>query len=138
MASEVDQSDISDEETDLMFGYENKGDDVSKISLISEYLPEQEDYAAKTVLAEEHPEIMAGIESLTELYPEIKHMEAVLINFVVKFEKRQTSVHGRSREEFLDILTAMSGGSRSDLEERTKRMEQLLTPMSQKEDDDDS
>jgi hypothetical protein len=134
----VDADNISDEETDLVFGYENKGDETSKIKLIGDYLPEQDDYSAKTVLAEQHPEIMAAIENLTEMYPEVEHMEPILVNFIKRFEKRQISVHGRSREEFLDILTAMSGGSRSDLEERTKRMEQLLTPISQQGENDDS
>lgn len=135
----VDHEEVSDEENDLMFGYENKGDETTKIQLIADYLPEQDDWGAKTVIAEEHPEIMAAIENLTDMFPEIEHMEDMLIQFVINFEKRQTSVRGRSREEFLDILTAMSGGSRSDYEERSKRMEQLLTPISQQgEEEDDS
>jgi hypothetical protein len=133
----VEQDDINDEEVDLIFGYENSGDDVSKIDLVSDYLPRKEDYAAKTVLAETHPETMAAIENLTEMYPEIDHLEQMIVRFVSKFEKRQISVNGRSREEFLDILTAMSGGSARDLEERDRRLNQLLTPMSEMGDDED-
>lgn len=138
MPEKVDGDEINDEETDLIFGYENKGDETSKLDLISDYLPEKDDYKAKTVLAETHPETIAAIENLTEMYPEIEHLEDMLINFVHNFEKRQISVNGRSREEFLDILTAMSGGSRSSFEERQKRMEQLLTPMNKGDSEDDN
>lgn len=133
---DVEQSKIRDEESDLMFGYANRGDEINKMELLGRYLPEQNDYAAKTVLAKQHPEIIAAVENLTEMFPEIEHMEDTILSFVYKYEKRKTSVNGRSREEFLDILTAMSGGSRSDIEERQKRMEQLLTPMSEQSDEE--
>lgn len=134
---DVDPERIRDEESDLIFGYANQGDDIDKMKLISQYLPEKTDYAAKTVLAKEHPEIMAAIENLVKLFPEIEHMEDEITTFVYNFEKRQTSVHGRSREEFLDILTAMSGGSRSDYEDRVNRMEQLLTPINEQGSDEE-
>lgn len=133
--TKVDKDDVNDPESDLVFGYANSGDDTTKLDLISDYLPEQSDYSAKTVLSEEHPEIMAGIENLTDMYPEIAHLEETLINFVLSFEKRQISVNGRSREEFLDILAGLSGGKRSELAEREARMEQMLTPMGDDEDE---
>jgi len=136
MPDPIDKDEINDEESDLVFGYENSGQDTSKLDIIQDYLPEQNDYPAKTVLSEQHPEIIAAIENLTEMYPEIEHMEDMLMDFVAKFEKRQISVNGRSREEFLDILAGLSGGKRSDLEERQSRMEQMLKPMSESENDE--
>lgn len=135
MEQKVDADEVNDEETDLMFGYENSGQEVSPNDLVGDYLPEKEDFAAKTVLEKGQPEIMAAVEQLTDLYPEIAHMSETLVDFLHKFEKRQTSVNGRSRDEFLDILTSMFGGSTSSVEERTKRMEQLLAPMNNGEEE---
>jgi len=130
----VDKDEVNDEESDLMFGYANNGQDTTKLDLINDYLPERTDYSAKTVLSEEHPEIMAAIENLTDLYPEVEHMEDTLVNFVLAFEKRQISVKGRSRQEFLDILAGLSGGNARDFNEREQTIKQMLTP---KNGDDD-
>lgn len=133
---EVDGSDVRDEESELIFGYKNNNNETSKLDLIGDYLPEKNDYSAKTFLAEEHPEAMAGIESLTELYPEIAHMEDALIEFVARFEKRQISVNGRSRQEFLDILAGLSGGEARNIQEREEMIEALLSPQSSDGDDE--
>jgi hypothetical protein len=132
---EVDKEDITDEEADLMFGYANNGQDTTKLDLINDYLPEKQDYSAKTVLSEEHPEIMAAIENLTGLYPEIAHMEDTLVQFVLAFEKRQISVEGRSRQEFLDILAGLSGGNARDFNEREETIKSLLTPKNEGDDE---
>lgn len=137
MADKVDADEVNDEEADLMFGYTKDSNEVTKTQLISDYLPEQNDWPAKTVLAEEHPEIIAGIEQLTDLYPEVEHLERTIFEFVAQFEKRRTSINGRSRQEFLDILAGMAGGKRSDSDDVNKRMEQLLKPM-KGEDEEDS
>lgn len=131
---EVDKDEVVDEESDLMFGYANQGQDTTKLDLIQDYLPEKEDYPAKTVLSQEHPEIIAAIENLTEMYPEIEHLEEMLMQFVASFEKRQISVQGRSRQEFLDILAGLSGGKATDLEQREENIKQLLTPMGDDEE----
>jgi hypothetical protein len=102
-------SDSIDKEEDLMFGY--GGRDAKPLDLLSDYLPEQEDYGAKTVLTREQVHLLAGLEQLVRFYPELEHREEVITEWIAAYEKRMTSVHGLSRDDFLEILVAMQGGS---------------------------
>lgn len=102
-------SDEIDSEQQLMFGYGGEGR--KPMDLMSDYLPDQEDYGAKTVLTQEQVHLLAGLELLTEFYPELEHREQVITSWIASYEKRMTSVHGLSRDEFLKILVSMNGGS---------------------------
>lgn len=104
----LDADDIESEQ-ELMFGYGGEGR--KPMDLMADYLPDQEDYGAKTVLTKEQVHLLAGLEQLVTFYPEIQHREKVIIQWIAAYEKRMTSVHGLSRDQFLKILVSMNGGS---------------------------
>lgn len=123
---EVDGSKVNDEEADLMFGYKNSGPEESPVGLLADYLPEDEDFAAKTILHEDHPAQLNALEILTQLYPELSEFEDEIDEWVDQYEKRLTSVEGASRSEFTRILEAMSGSAAKDEEGKTP-MEKLMS-----------
>lgn len=123
----VDADDVSDEETDLMFAYSNRDDDGTEpIDLLSSYLPDEDDWSAKTRLDETHPEKLAALELLTEFYPELSEYEHVLKQWVGDYEKRLTSVEGVGREEYVKILEAMTGGQGTTAAEDTSILEKVM------------
>lgn len=105
---ELSPDDVENEQ-ELMFGYGGSGQ--SPMDLLADYLPEQEDFGAKTVLTKEQVHLLAGLEQLVAFYPELEDMDDVLVEWIAAYEKRMTSVHGLSREEFMKILVSMNGGS---------------------------
>jgi len=106
--SELSPDDVESEQ-ELMFGYGGQGQ--SPMDLMADYLPETNDYGAKTVLSKEHVHLLAGLEQLITFYPELEHREDVITEWIAAYEKRMTSVHGLSRDQFLKILVSMNGGS---------------------------
>lgn len=132
----VDSEDVSDEEQDLMFAYTNRDDeDVDPMELISAYLPNEDDWSAKTRLHESHPEKLKGVELLTEFYPEIAEYDDVLKEWVDDYEKRLTSVEGVGREEYVKILEALTGGQGTTVAEDSSILQKV---MSSDGDDDGS
>lgn len=116
-------ADKIDKEEDLMFGYGSK--DRQPVELLSDYLPEKEDYAAKTVLTKEQVHLLAGLEQLTVFFDEIEQYDDAITQWIEAYEKRLTSVQGLSRQEFLEILVAMQGGS-VDSESQKGMLEKVL------------
>lgn len=120
---ELDADSVNKEE-DLMFGY--GGQDRKPVEILSDYLPEKEDYAAKTVLTKEQVHLLAGLEQLTVFYDEVEQYDEVIEEWIKAYEKRLTSVQGLSRQEFLEILVAMQGGS-VDKESQKGMLEKILS-----------
>lgn len=110
---ELDPEEVEQEE-DLIFGYGSH--DRKPTELISDYLPEKEDYGAKTVLTHEQVHLLAGLEQLTAFYPELSQYDRLITQWIASYEKRMTSVNGLSRSDFLQILVAVSGGSVNESE----------------------
>lgn len=120
--TELDADDIGKEEN-LMFGYGGK--DQTPMDLLSNYLPEKNDYGAKTVLTPEQVHLLAALEQITKAYPELEEFDDMIKEWIASYEKRMTSVHGLSRDEFVQILVSMNGGS-TDLEESRGILEKVL------------
>lgn len=106
--TELSPEDVENEQ-ELMFGYGGNGQ--SPMDLMADYLPDNDDYGAKTVLTKEQVSLLAGLEQLLEFYPELSHRDGVVEEWIAAYEKRMTSVHGLSRDQFLKILVSMNGGS---------------------------
>lgn len=119
---EVSAEKVADED-ELMFGYQGESRDPT--DLLSDYLPEKQDYGAKTVLTKDQVHLLAALEQLSNFYPELEHREGLIRTWIAAYEKRTTSVNGLSRSEFLEILVSMSGGS-VDKEEREGILQQVL------------
>lgn len=127
MSKELQDTELSaddvENEQELMFGY--GGSEQSPMDLMADYLPKQEDYGAKTVLTKEQVHLLAALEQLLNFYPELEHRQDVLVEWIAAYEKRMTSVHGLSREEFMHILVSMNGGS-VDLDSSKGVLEKIL------------
>lgn len=111
----IDPDEVEKEEQ-LMFGY--GGGSTEPVELLSDYLPQQEDYAAKTVLTKEQVHLLAALDQLTTLFTEVDEYEPILEEWIKAYEKRLTSAHGLSRDEFVKILVSMNGGRVDDAETR--------------------
>jgi hypothetical protein len=118
----IDVEDV-DKEEDLMFGYGSSSEE--PIDLLSDYLPERDDYAAKTVITKEQVHLLAALEQLSVLFDELDEYDRVIQEWIKAYEKRLTSVHGLSRDEFVKILVAMQGGS-VDSESQRGMLEKVL------------
>lgn len=110
-------------EDELIFGHTKSGN--KPLDLLSDYLPEKEDYGAKTVLTARQVHLLAALEQVMTFYPELQEYDEVLTEWIAAYEKRKTSVEGLSRSEFLEILVSFSGGS-VDKEERKKLIDKVL------------
>lgn len=131
----IDSDEIMDEESELMFGYKDSSSDTEAIELLANYLPEQNDYGAKTRLDEKHPELLSALELMTHFYPEISDMENELKQFIHSYEKRLTSVDGKSRDEFVRILEALTGGKGGVQKDKGSVIESVLGQMNDEDDE---
>jgi len=123
----VDAGEVQDEETDLMFAYTNRDDDSpDPIDLLASYLPQEDDWSAKTRIKDSHPEKLSAVEMLTEFYPEIEEYEDVLDQWVHDYEKRLTSVNGLGREEYVKILEALTGGQGTTAAEDSSILDKVM------------
>lgn len=119
---EIDPDEVEQEE-ELMFGYSDQSRE--PVELLADYLPRNEDYAAKTVLTKEQVHLLAALEQLTTLFNELEEYDRVVEQWIKSYEKRLTSVHGLSRDEFVKILVSMNGGS-IDSESQRGMLEKVL------------
>lgn len=82
--------------------------------MVSDYLPESEDWAAKTHLNVNDPAAIAALRNMEKMFPEVRDLQPLIDESLDEFLKSRTSVAGRSRDEFKAILQAMYGKSDSD------------------------
>jgi hypothetical protein len=91
--------------------------------MVADYLPEEEDWAAKTQLDINDPAAISALRSMEVMFPEISDLQPVIDQFLDDFMKTKTSVDGRSREEYRKIFMAMYGKGE---EEDSSRALQLV------------
>ena len=79
--------------------------------MTGDYLPESDDWLAKTLLDVNDPAAIAALRSLGQIYPEVDDLQPLVDNVLDQFLRGKTSVGGRSREEYRKILMSMYGKS---------------------------
>lgn len=82
--------------------------------MASDYLPESDDWLAKTLLDVNDPAAIAALSNLGEIYPEVDDLQPLVDGVLDEFLRGKTSVGGRSREEYRKILMSMYGKSDDD------------------------
>lgn len=82
------------------------------------YLPDSDDWEAKTVLDLTDPAAISALSQLERMYPEVDDLQPLVDDFLDHFLKTRTSVAGQSREEYQNILVSMFGGN---IDEETAR-----------------
>lgn len=82
--------------------------------MASDYLPESDDWLAKTLLDTNDPAAIAALSNLGRIYPEVDDLQPFVDSVLDEFLRGKTSVEGRSREEYRKILMSMYGASDSE------------------------
>lgn len=82
--------------------------------MANDYIPEGDDWLAKTILDVNDPAAIAALRNFEEIYPEVEDLQPLVDGALDQFLKGKTSVGGRSREEYRKILMAMFGQSDDD------------------------
>lgn len=93
--------------------------------MVSEYLPEQEDWEAKTNLDLSDPAAIAALSNFGRMFPEVDDLQPLIDDFLEHFLKSKTSVRGASRDEYRKIFMAMYGKGEDDGQSATM---QLVAP----------
>lgn len=93
--------------------------------MASSYLPEEDDWLAKTLLDVNDPAAIAALRNLGEIYPEVDDLQPLVDGVLDEFLRGKTSVGGRSREEYRKILMSMYG--KADDDGKSKALE-LVAP----------
>jgi len=79
--------------------------------MVSSFLPESDDWDAKTILDLEDPSAVSALRQFDQLFPEVDDLQPVIDEFLEDFLKTRTSVAGTGRSEYVDILKSMYGSN---------------------------
>lgn len=79
--------------------------------MVSGYLPEQDDWEAKSIIDLSDPAAIAALENFDRMFPEVEDLQPMIDDFLHHYLKSKTSVGGASREEYKNIFEAMYGSS---------------------------
>lgn len=98
--------------------------------MAGDYLPEGDDWLAKTALDINDPHAVAALRQFSVMFPEVAggesdELQSMIDEFVDDFMKGRTSVAAQSREEYKDIIMSMFGGNPDD-KTRGERFAELL------------
>lgn len=92
--------------------FPERGPDRDKMA--ADYLPEGDDWPAKTILDTNDPAALAALSQFGALYPEVNDLQPIIDGFTGEFLPAKTSIGGASRQEYSDIIKAMFGNSDDD------------------------
>jgi hypothetical protein len=79
--------------------------------MVNGYLPESEDWEAKSVIDLSDPAAIAALSNFDSMFPEVDDLQPMIDDFLHHYLKSKTSVNGSSRQEYKEIFQAMFGQS---------------------------
>lgn len=111
---------MTDEETDTDDAqepeaqpfYPSRGPD--REGMVDGYLPEEDDWVAKTVLDLQDPHAVAALGQFETMFPEVEDLQPMIDEFTEEFLKGRTSIAGSGRREYNRIFESMFGGHPED------------------------
>lgn len=86
------------------------GSGPNREEMLSNYLPENDEWEAKTILDLNDPAAVAALDNLGMMYPEVDDLQPIVDEFLEEFLKSRISVQGKSRSEFRDMFISAFGG----------------------------
>ena len=107
---ETDSNGSDDEIPEAIF----PGSGPNREEMISNYLPEQNDWEAKTILDLSDPAAIAALSNMERMFPEVDDLQPLIDDFLFQFLKSRTSVGGQSRDDFRKMFISMFGGTDDD------------------------
>lgn len=101
----------------------------SSLDLLEGYVPDEDDWFAKTVLNPGDPARASALHEWEWMFPFAAHQQPVRKRFVENWMKAKTSravntedgLHGQSRMDFKEIFTALFGGGKDKASETLGR-----------------
>jgi len=106
MSTNGQQEDEEEEEAEILRG--DSGPNPNEMA--SEYLPESDQWAAKTVLDEHDPGAIAALRHFEVMFPEVEELQPLIDGVIDEHLPARTSVQGNSRDEYREIIMSMFGG----------------------------
>lgn len=111
---EVDPSNWESEDDDVRFASRNverneSADETDPVKILNDYLPKSWD--GRTRLSRNQPAAIAMLRQFSKMFPNIigdGAYEAICLHMLDDYEELQTSVRGKSRGEFEEILKHMN------------------------------
>jgi len=79
--------------------------------MVASYLPGENEWQAKSNVDPTDPAAIAALREFGDIYPEVGELQELIDHFLDDFLQTKTSVRGRSREEYREIMMSMYGGS---------------------------
>ena len=101
-----------EEEDEVAAFYPSSGP--NREEMVSSYLPEDDDWQAKTVLDVNDPAAIAALKQFETMFPEVEDLQPVIDEFLDDYLRTKTSVQGASRQEYRDIFMSMFGSGPND------------------------
>jgi len=114
-------SDDDDSEPGAEAIYPDRGPD--REGMVADYLPNEEDWAAKSLLDLNDPHALAAVQQFEHMFPEVDDLQPLIDEFTQEFLKGRTSIGGEARDEYNRIFEAMYGGHP---DEESKKWASLL------------
>lgn len=108
--SQPDEDGDGEEEPATMDGIMTASRGPNKNDMAADYMPHADHWAAKTRLDPHDPAAIGGLSEIGTMFPEVDDLQPVIDNVLEEFLPAKTSVGGRSRDEYGDILMSMFGG----------------------------
>lgn len=82
--------------------------------MVASYLPGESEWQAKSNVDPTDPAAIAALREFGDIYPEVGELQELIDHFLDDFLQTKTSVKGRSREEYREIMMSMYGSSSGD------------------------
>lgn len=105
MTESDDTDDVSDQVSTTPGGRRGTG----KNELAEAFLPKET--VEKTILDLEDPHRVAILRQMDKLYPEVAELQAVIDPFLDDYLQAKPSINALSRDQAVEILTAMHGAN---------------------------
>lgn len=86
----------------------------SRDEMAANYLPESDEWSAKTALDLNDPQALAALGQFAQMFPEVEDLQGIIDDFTEEFMKSRTSVNAQSRDEYKDMIMSMYGGGPED------------------------
>lgn len=108
---ETDESDAQEPEAQPVY----PGRGPNREGMVDAYLPNEDDWVAKTVLDLNDPHAVAALQQFHRMFPEVgDELQDAIDEFSEEFLKGRTSIGGSGRKEYNRIFEAMYGGHPDD------------------------
>lgn len=122
---EIDEY-ISEEQ--LLGGYISGGSgDSEKLPLVENWFPSENEWHGKTVISPQQAQAVAVAKHLTTVFDEISEYEKFIDGVIDDYMKLLTSVEGVSREQQMQVLMALFGGSMDEEQEAENWMKAAIS-----------